>query len=218
MTERTVNHWLSMTKLVTATAVMQLVDSDRITLCDPVARYLPQISAPRSGAPMTVRNLLRHTSGLPNPFPLRWVHAAGDGEFDSWEFAADLLVRHGNPKRGAGGRVRYSNLGYVALGELISCVSGQRYEDYVREHILEPLRMTRTDFAYHGALSDDVSAGHHPRLHPLGPVLRCVLPRGIVGESCGRWMTFNRFGINGAAYGGLVGSVEDAARFLAMHM
>ena len=49
MTSRTVNHWFSMTKLVTATAVMQLVDSERITLGDPVARYLPQISAPRSG-------------------------------------------------------------------------------------------------------------------------------------------------------------------------
>jgi CubicO group peptidase (beta-lactamase class C family) len=218
MTSRTVNHWFSMTKLVTATAVMQLVDSERIALGDPVVRYLPQISASRSGAPMAVRDLLSHTSGLANPFPLRWVHPVTDGEFDAREFAADLLARHGKPARGAGGRVRYSNLGYVALGELISCVSGQRYEDYVREHILDPLGMTRTDFAYHGALSDDVSAGHHPRLHPLEPVLRCVLPRGIVGESRGRWMTFNRFGVNGAAYGGLVGSVEDAARFLAMHM
>ena len=76
------------------------------------------------------------------------------------------------PKGGAGGRVRYSNLGYVALGELISRVTGQRYEDYVREHILQPLRMTRTDFAYDAALSDDVSTGHHPRAHPLAPVLR----------------------------------------------
>lgn len=216
MTSHTVNHWFSMTKLVTATAVMQLVDSDRITLCDPVARYLPQISAPRSGAPMTVRNLLSHTSGLPNPFPLRWVHAAGDGEFDSREFAADLLVRHGNPKRGADGRVRYSNLGYVALGELISRVTGQRYEDYVREHILGPLRMTRTDFKYEAGFSD-VSTGHHPRVHPLAPLLRSVLPSRTVGESCGRWMTFNRFAVNGVAYGGLIGSVEDAARFLAMH-
>jgi CubicO group peptidase (beta-lactamase class C family) len=48
-------------------------------------------------------------------------------------------------------------------------------------------------------------------------VLGCVLPRGIVGASRGRWMTFNRFAVNGVAYGGLVGSVEDAARFLAMH-
>jgi CubicO group peptidase (beta-lactamase class C family) len=217
MTPHTVNHWFSMTKLVTATAVMQLVDSERITLGDPVARYVSQISVPRSGAPMTVRDLLSHTSGLANPFPLRWVHTGNDAHFDSQEFATDLLVHHGKPARGAGGGVRYSNLGYVALGELISCVSGQRYADYVRQHVLDPLGMTRTDFAYRGALSDDVSTGHHPRLHPLAPVLRCVLPRGVVGESRGRWMTLNRFGVNGAAYGGLVGSVEDAARFLAMH-
>jgi CubicO group peptidase (beta-lactamase class C family) len=56
MTARTVNHWFSMTKLVTATAVMQLVDSEHITLGDPVARYLAQISASRSGARMTVRD------------------------------------------------------------------------------------------------------------------------------------------------------------------
>jgi CubicO group peptidase (beta-lactamase class C family) len=217
MTSHTVNHWFSMTKLVTATAVMQLVDSERITLGDSVTQYLPQISERKSGAPMTVRDLLSHTSGLTNPFPLRWVHTGDDGHFDSREFAADLLVQHGKPAGRAGGGVRYSNLGYVALGELISCASGQRYEDYVRQHILEPLRMTRTDFTYHDGLSDDVSTGHHPRLHPLAPVLRCVLPKGVVGESHGRWMTFNRFGVSGAAYGGLVGSVEDAARFLAMH-
>jgi CubicO group peptidase (beta-lactamase class C family) len=121
------------------------------------------------------------------------VHTPDDVHFDSREFATDLLGRHGKPARGAGGGVRYSNLGYVALGELISCVSGQRYEDYVRQHILEPLGMTRTDFTYRGALSDDVSTGHHPRLHPLAPVLRCALPRGVVGESRGRWMSFNRF-------------------------
>jgi CubicO group peptidase (beta-lactamase class C family) len=57
-------------------------------------------------------------------------------------------------------------------GQRYEGVTGQRYEDYAREHILQPLRMTRTDFAYDGASSDDVSTGHHPRLHPLTPVLR----------------------------------------------
>lgn len=100
---------------------------------------------------------------------------------------------------------------------MLTAAAGQRYEDYVRQQILEPLGMSRTDFGYTAALDSDVAIGHQPRLHPLTPLLRLMVPAGVVGASHGRWLTFDRFVVDGPAYGGLVGSGSDAARFLAMH-
>ena len=116
-----------------------------------------------------------------------------------------------------GARASYSNLGYVVLGEVIAAASGERYEDYVRENLLVPLRMTRTDFVYRDDLTHEAATGYQLRCSPLTPLYRIMLPKGILGKPAGRFVSFNRFYVDGPAYGGLLGSVEDAARFLALH-
>ena len=83
----------SMSKTVTAAAVLQLVESNRVRLDDPVARY---VSAQPYGSEFTVRQLLSHTSGTPNPIPLRWVHPSSAHEtFDERAELARVLRRHG---------------------------------------------------------------------------------------------------------------------------
>jgi CubicO group peptidase (beta-lactamase class C family) len=75
MTPETIQPWFSMTKIVTATAAMQLVERGELGLDDPVTSFLPQFPEPRSGWPQVrVRHLLSHSSGLANPIPVRWVH------------------------------------------------------------------------------------------------------------------------------------------------
>jgi CubicO group peptidase (beta-lactamase class C family) len=59
-----------------------------------------------------------------------------------------VLAKHDRLRWAAGSKAAYSNLGYIALGELIAAASGQRYEDYVRTQILEPLSMTATGFSF----------------------------------------------------------------------
>jgi CubicO group peptidase (beta-lactamase class C family) len=210
--------WFSMTKIVTATAAMQLVDRQVIGLDDPVRDLLPEFPEPRAGWPVVrVRHLLSHSSGLVNPIPVRWVHAAGAPGRESHEFALALLDRHHRLRFRAGSRAAYSNLGYIALGEVVAAASGRPYEAHVRSQILEPLAMNRTGFSYEG-MGDDVATGYQPRFHPMTPLFRLILPRGIMGPTSGRFVAFNRFCVDGAAYGGLIGSARDAARFMAAHL
>ncbi len=215
----TVYLWFSMTKIVTATAVMQLVERGRLGLEDPVRAHLPEFPAPRAGWPeVTVRHLLSHSSGLGNPIPVRWVHPADRPARDPHAFTLDLLRRHGRLRFPAGSKASYSNLGYIALGEVVSAAAGERYEDHVRRHILAPLGMTRTDFAYRPDMTSDAATGYQARLSPMTPLFRVLLPDGITAGTSGRFLAFHRFCVDGPAYGGLVGSVRDAARFMSVHL
>jgi len=217
MTVDTACLWFSMTKIVTATAAMQLVERGVLGLDDPVRGHLPEFPAPRRGWPqVTVRHLLSHSSGLANPIPVRWVHPADRPARDPHRLTLDLLARHRRLRFPAGSKASYTNLGYLALGEVISAAAGRRYEDHVREHILGPLAMRRTGFAYlPGA---DAATGYQSRRSPMTPLLRLLLPRGIVAGRQGRYLAFHRFCVDGPAYGGLVGPASDAARFLRVHV
>lgn len=211
--------WFSMTKIVTATAVMQLAESGALSLDDPVERFLPEFPRPRSGWPtVRVRHLLSHSAGLANPMPVRWVHRAGEEGREPRGFAVELLARNDRLRFPAGSKAVYSNLGYITLGEVIATASGQSYEDFVRTRILEPLSMSATGFSYASSSEDDAATGYQRRLHPMTPLFRLLLPRGIMGARSGRFVSFNRFLVDGPAYGGLVGSARDASRFLAAHL
>src|SRR5258708_8826097 len=70
--------WFSVTKLFTATAVVQLSELGRLHPDAPVRTYLPDTRLSRGGREATVRELLSHTAGVPNPIPITWVHLAGE--------------------------------------------------------------------------------------------------------------------------------------------
>ena len=83
----TVYLWFSMTKIVTATAALQLIENGRLRLDDPVSDYLPEFPAPSKGWPtVQIKHLLNHSSGLVNPIPVRWVHPAGEPGRDPHQF------------------------------------------------------------------------------------------------------------------------------------
>ena len=149
MTSRSVCNWFSMTKLVTATAVVQLAEDGRLDLDAPVIDSYPPLTmlrpAERVGA-ISARHLLAHSSGLANPMPLRWVHPADQPGPDRARFVERLLERHRRVRFAPGAKAAYTNLGYLVLGELVTAVSGETFEDYVHAHVLEPLDMSNTGF------------------------------------------------------------------------
>jgi CubicO group peptidase (beta-lactamase class C family) len=211
--------WFSMTKIVTATATMQLHERGRLHLDDPVERHLPEFPTPRTGWPrVRVRHLLNHSAGLANPIPVRWVHPADRPARDPHEFTQELLARFGRLRFAAGSKASYSNLGYVVLGEVIAAAAGEPYEDYIRANILAPLGMTRTDFTYRPDMRADAATGYQSRVNPLTPLFRRMLPEGITAGNQGRFLSFHPFCVDGAAYGGLIGPVRDAARFMSAHL
>jgi CubicO group peptidase (beta-lactamase class C family) len=210
--------WFSMTKIVTATAVLRLAESGDLDLDAPADEYFRSFKVVVQPTPVTVRHLLSHSSGLANPLPIRWVRPAGTPASDHSAFVGRLLAKNRKLKFVPGESASYSNLGYLTLGEVISEVSGASYEEYVRDEILTPLGMNRTGFTYPELAGDNAATGYQQLWRPLTPLFRAALPRGIVGPRQGRYVAFNPFYVKGPAYGGLVGGVGEAARFVLLHL
>ncbi|HIE1097643.1 MULTISPECIES: serine hydrolase domain-containing protein [Stenotrophomonas] len=131
----------SITKQFTAAAVVQLQEAGRLSLDDPLARYLPD--APHAHE-VTLRQLLSHTSGLHDYFdgPEHEVDA-----LVTQPIAFDRLLARISDRPldfEPGSRWSYSNTGYMLLGRVIEVVSGERYADYLRRHLLQPLGMRHT--------------------------------------------------------------------------
>jgi N-acyl-D-aspartate/D-glutamate deacylase/CubicO group peptidase (beta-lactamase class C family)/dipeptidyl aminopeptidase/acylaminoacyl peptidase len=125
----------SLGKMFTAAGVMRLAETGRIALDSSVRSYLPD--APASWQPITIRQLLSHTSGVPDytgpTFDYRGAYS--DGALDSLAYRSPVEFP-------AGARWNYSNTGYVLLGHLIQRVTGRPYWDYLREQLFIPAGMT----------------------------------------------------------------------------
>jgi CubicO group peptidase (beta-lactamase class C family) len=207
--------WFSMTKIVTATAVLRLADEGHVDVDAPASEYVPYLRSPRAVQP-TVRHLLNHTAGLANPMPIRWVHPASEEGQDPDVLLRRLMSRPRAYRNPPGQTATYSNVGYLALGAIIGAAAGMPYETYIEESILQPLGMTGTGFIYGPSWDRATGYVRSPRL--ADPLLRRVLPHGVPGKRSGAFLGLNPFYVDGPAYGGLVGDVVDAGRFLRMHL
>lgn len=218
MTTDTACNWFSMTKLVTATLALQLHDDGLLDLDAPVTDYWEPfaVTTPTARcAAVRVRHLLAHTSGLANPIPLRWVHPVTGPRPEPGEFVRRQITEHRRLRFEPGTRPAYSNLGYLVLGAVIEAASGRRFETCVEERVLAPLAMDRTGF---GPPDGTVWATPYQRRSPTGMALELLLPRAILGPKEGRYRSLRHFCLDGPAYGGLIGPVDDASRFLRAHL
>lgn len=210
--DATTYHGFSVTKTATAVAILQLVDRGRIELDAPAAGYLPDF--PYAG-PITVRQLLSHSAGVPNPLPLRWIHLEAEhSAFEPRPFFDPIFAAHRTPKSSPGRRVRYSNLGYVLLGRMIEEVAGVRYEEYVTANILGPIGLSPDALGF--AIDPGRHAtGYHRRRSASGVLLRVLIDhRKYVEPGNGRWAAFRPYHVNGAAYGGLIGTADGFTRYV----
>ncbi|NHX37499.1 MULTISPECIES: serine hydrolase [Halolamina] len=141
----------SSTKSFTAIAIMQLVAEGELSVDDPVSDYLPHLDdAP--GEPITIRELLTHTSGMPSDGmagPLI-TRPLGLGHVEVPLSSEDDFRRHvqGSNDRRVTDRETffYYNAGYTMLGEIVEEVTGDSYAEYVTEQVLDPLGMDRSTF------------------------------------------------------------------------
>lgn len=127
----------SLTKIFTATAVMQLVEKGRLALDRPVAVYWPGFAAAGKES-ITVEQLLTHTSGLRPDLEL-------GGSWTGNAAAMERVVAE-KPVWAPGSEFLYSDVGFIVLGELIRRVSGEPLDAYMRRHIFRPLGMTDTGY------------------------------------------------------------------------
>jgi CubicO group peptidase (beta-lactamase class C family) len=113
----------------------------------------------------------------------------------------------------------YSNLNYMVLGAVIEAVSGQKYETYITEQILQPLGMSQTSFVYLPAMAEHEAAGTLPVVHMYTPLLPTLLdPGALVRERDGKLLWLNRFSIKATPSTGLIGSAPDVAKFMIAYL
>jgi CubicO group peptidase (beta-lactamase class C family) len=130
----------SITKQFTAAAILILQERGKLSLQDPVGKYLKD--APASWGRITIYNLLTHTSGLPN------INAFPDyGTIRTTPATPDQLIAHFRDmplEYEPGTKYSYGNSDYIVLGRMIEAVSGQSYATFLQKNIFDPLRMTAT--------------------------------------------------------------------------
>ena len=214
-TTDTVYHWWSMTKIPTALAILQLHDSKKLDIDDPVSDHLPFFMVELDGKPappITIRQLLRHTSGLPDTVPamIGWVHYH-DEIYNQTELLQQHLPQYNQLKFAPDSKAAYSNLGYMVLGAVIESASGQSYEDYIQDHVLKPLGMTNTGFIYTPQMSGKIATGSHPIASIYTPLLPFLLDtKPLIKERNGTQYWFNPFYIDATPSTGLIGSADEA--------
>lgn len=185
----------SMTKNMTSLAILSLRDAGKLMLDAPLAEYVPQFAlvkpATADSKPVTLRDLMCHVAGFVTDDP--W----GDRVLGMTPAELDAVIATGTLfARAPGLAFEYSNLGYALLGRVLTNVSGEPYQDYMRRIFLAPLGMAHTTFDALAAARGDYAFGY--RLDGEAWSRERIEPDGEVG-----------------AMGGLATTATDYARWVA---
>ena len=224
MTADTIFRLYSMSKPITSVAAMMLVEEGKLSLDDPVSKYIPAFADVKVGVekrdehekpslvlepvnrPITIEDLLRHTSGLTYGFygdgAVRKLYAQADlfnGDVDNAEFAERLAALPLVEQPGTLWDYGHST---DVLGRVIEVVSGQQLFQFEKQRLLDPLGMTETAFYV-------ADAAKRPRIAEPMPDDRFISPVAGIRDP----MSPRRWESGGA---GMVGTIGDYARFAQM--
>lgn len=192
----------SMTKSLTAMAILKLRDEGKLRLDDPAERYIPELKSHKyltADAPLiTIRHLMTHSAGFPEDNP--W----GDRQLADSD--ADLLnlIKGGISNANVPGvAYEYSNLGFAMLGHIITIVAKKPYQQYITDAILKPLGMNNTQWEYSRVPADKLALGYRWQ---------------DTGSGAGQWLEepLLHDGSYGAM-GGLITSIDDFSQYVALH-
>jgi CubicO group peptidase (beta-lactamase class C family) len=188
----------SMSKSFTAMAILKLRDEGKLSLMDPVSKYIPEMNkagALTKDAPaITVQNLLTMSAGFPEDNP--W----GDRQLDDTDEELLKQISEGISLSNVPGvTFEYSNLGFALLGKIITNVSDTPYQKYITDNIMKPIGMNDSKWEYDEVPKEQLALGYQwidnewkeiPLLHD-----------GSYG-----------------AMGGLICSIEDFSKYVALHL
>lgn len=197
-TPKSVFRIASMTKSVTALAVLRLRDAGRLDLDQPVSRHLPELRKTklltRDSPAITARHLLTHGAGFPEDNP--W----GDRQLaDTEGDLVDLIREPVQFSNAPDVDFEYSNLGFALLGRLVHRVSGRSYQSYAEANIFRPLGMTSTYWDHARVPKDLLAHGYRWRDDEWQE-------EALLGDG------------SYASMGGLLTTIDDFARYMALHL
>ncbi|RYZ33025.1 MAG: class A beta-lactamase-related serine hydrolase, partial [Sphingobacteriales bacterium] len=201
VTSSTMFRVASISKSVTAMAILRLRDEGKISLDDKASKYIPELNAqhyPTADAPeITIRHLLSHGAGFPEDNP--W----GDRQLaDTDKDLAELLKKGLSFSNPAGISYEYSNLGFALLGKIVTIVSGKPYQQYIRDNIFAPLGMSNSTYEYSSIQPDQLAHGYRWLNEKWNEEeLLHDTPDGSWG-----------------AMGSLISSVDEFSKYVAVHL
>jgi CubicO group peptidase (beta-lactamase class C family) len=185
----------SISKPVSVTAVMMLVERGEVMLSDRVAKFVPAFAA-NDKSEILVRHLMTHTSGLPDMLPdnikLRMAHKPISAFIEA---TCEL-----KPLYPPGTQVGYQSMGTAMLGEIVHQVTGKTIQEFLKREIFEPLEMNETSLGWQVEKKDRIAGIRVPK----------EMENSDWGWMSPYWLAF------GAPWGGLITSPADFARFCLM--
>ena len=195
---RSVFRIASMSKSITAMAILQLRDAGKLNLDDPASKYIPEMKDLKplfTDAPViTIRDLLTHGAGFPEDNP--W----GDRQLaESDQMLLDMMKEGVAFSNVPGVEYEYANLGFALLGQIVQRVSGMEFQQYTIEKIFKPLGMNATAWEYTTVPDDHLALGYNWIDEDY-----VIIPLEHHGS----------FG----AMGGLMTSIEDFAHYVGLHL
>jgi CubicO group peptidase (beta-lactamase class C family) len=199
LTSSTAFRIASMTKSFTALAILKLRDEGKLSLEDPVSRWIPAFARmelpTRDTAPLRIRQLMSHSAGFPEDNP--W----GDQQLSATDAMLDDWLQKGIPfSTPPGTRYEYSNYAFGLLGRIVTKAAGAPYETYMRQEILAKLHMDGSTFEFSEIPAASRAIGY--RLRPDGSYgEESPLPHGVFGSM-----------------GGLLTTAADLGKYVAFHL
>ncbi len=220
MTEHTVISIGSVSKTITATAVVKAVEDGLLELDADINGYLPFIVENPSfpGRPITMRHLLTHTATTSDNRSVYKSDAVyywgGDSPISLGEFSENYFSPGGEyysagknySKAAPGTSYEYSNVGFALAGLLVERVSGQSFSEYSTENIFKPLGMENTGWLY-----SDVDSSLFGKQYGLKSKNS---NEKMSGRAVGQWRAYRPYGLTTYPDGGLKTSVSDLSKFL----
>jgi CubicO group peptidase (beta-lactamase class C family) len=195
----------SVAKQFTATAVLLLAKDGKLDLDDPARKYIPEL--PDYGRTITIRHLLTHTSGLREWSSLVAMQGWPRGRrAHTQDVLLDVVFRQRALNYPVGDYYSYTNSGYALAMTLVERVSGQSFQEFTRQHIFEPLGMSRTqwrdDFTRLVPGRAQAYSLEDGDWHLTMPFEDVVGPGGML-TTAGDWLIWNR-ALNDKTLGGAV--------------
>ena len=193
--ERTLFRPGSVSKLFTWTAVMQLVEQGKLDLDEDVNKYIDFKIPPYQGKPVTLRNIMTHTTGMEEV--IRGLIANDEKEI----LPLDTTLKHWVPEReyAPGSTPAYSNYATALAGYIVERVSGQPFDQYIAQHIFAPLGMQHSTFS-----------------QPIQKNLLAMTSKGYKSASDGKEQPYEY--INLAPAGSLASPGSDMGKFMIAHL
>ena len=213
-----VYHVYSLSKILTATLAMQLLDEGVFALDDPIQKYLPRFAAKYDGKDVniTILNLLNHSSGISDRSSE--VRPLSDDAYYAYAKRHDIeIVKYIDLPYMPGSEAKYSSAEYIVLSRIMEKATGKDFGEMVMERIVKPAKMERSGFNYTSEMAKDQVYGTLKMFSVVGIAMRMFMDSANKDHWSGTTEWLKQFDIAWLAAGGLVAPIHDMALFLSAY-